>query len=87
MWPVYLQTAGSVSSAQPHSPKLAPDNFLVDMGPLPLTAQHKIQLLRLQVEQQQQQTQVAMAQVQLLKDQLTAETTARIEAQVGVTYK
>jgi len=48
----------------------------------PLALQHEVLLLRQQVEQQQQQTQAAMAQVKLLKDQLAAETAARLEAQV-----
>ncbi|XP_041368540.1 carboxyl-terminal PDZ ligand of neuronal nitric oxide synthase protein-like isoform X2 [Gigantopelta aegis] len=48
---------------------------------LPLSAHHQMQLLRQQLEQQQHQTQVAIAQVHLLKDQLSAETAARIEAQ------
>ncbi|CAJ0940419.1 unnamed protein product, partial [Ranitomeya imitator] len=47
----------------------------------PLASQHRLQLLHHQLLQQQQQTQVAVAQAQLLKDQLAAETTARIEAQ------
>ncbi|NXJ04898.1 CAPON protein, partial [Odontophorus gujanensis] len=47
----------------------------------PLASQHCLQLLQQQLLQQQQQTQVAAAQVQLLKDQLAAETAARIEAQ------
>ena len=48
----------------------------------PLALQHEVLLLKQQVEQQQQQTQAAIAQVKLLKDQLAAETAARMEAQV-----
>ncbi|KAM6938321.1 carboxyl-terminal PDZ ligand of neuronal nitric oxide synthase protein-like isoform 2-T2 [Lycodopsis pacificus] len=50
----------------------------------PLSVHHQIQLLQQQLQQQQQQTQVAVAQVHLLKDQLTAEATARLEAQARV---
>ncbi|KAG2469714.1 CAPON protein, partial [Polypterus senegalus] len=50
----------------------------------PIASQHHLQLIQHQLQQQQQQTQVAVAQVQLLKDQLSAETTARIEAQARV---
>ncbi|KAL2089759.1 hypothetical protein ACEWY4_014447 [Coilia grayii] len=50
----------------------------------PLSVHHQIQLLQQQLQQQQQQTQVAVAQVHLLKDQLSAEATARIEAQARV---
>ncbi|XP_035270809.1 carboxyl-terminal PDZ ligand of neuronal nitric oxide synthase protein isoform X1 [Anguilla anguilla] len=50
----------------------------------PLSVHHQIQLLQQQVQQQQQQTQVAVAQVHLLKDQLSAEAAARLEAQARV---
>lgn len=50
----------------------------------PLSLHHQIQLLQQQLQQQQQQTQVAVAQVQLLKDQLSAEAAARLEAQARV---
>ncbi|KAJ0032687.1 hypothetical protein NQD34_002768 [Periophthalmus magnuspinnatus] len=49
-----------------------------------LSVHHHIQLLQQQLQQQQQQTQVAVAQVHLLRDQLSAEATARIEAQARV---
>ncbi|XP_051906624.1 carboxyl-terminal PDZ ligand of neuronal nitric oxide synthase protein isoform X3 [Hippocampus zosterae] len=42
---------------------------------------HYLQLLQRQLQQQQQHTQVAVAQVQLLKDQMAAESAARMEAQ------
>lgn len=48
---------------------------------IPITTHHHIQLLRAQLEMQQHQTQLAIAQVHLLKDQLAAESSARIEAQ------
>lgn len=48
-----------------------------------LTAlKHEIQLLRERLEQQSQQTRAAVAHARLLQDQLAAETTARVEAQV-----
>lgn len=83
-----LQALGTISS--PCSPPLDSSTSSAGMmttnfpasGPLPLSTHHQLQLLRQQHEQQQQQTQVAMAHVQLLKDQLAAETGARIEAQV-----
>ncbi|XP_041048728.1 carboxyl-terminal PDZ ligand of neuronal nitric oxide synthase protein isoform X1 [Carcharodon carcharias] len=53
-------------------------------SPTPLASQHHLQLLQHQLVQQQQQTQVAVAQVHLLKDQLSAETAARIESQARV---
>jgi len=53
-----------------------------------LSVQHEMQLLRQQLDQQTHQTQAAVAQVHMLRDQLAAETTARMEAQVheSVTY-
>ncbi|XP_060077226.1 carboxyl-terminal PDZ ligand of neuronal nitric oxide synthase protein-like [Ylistrum balloti] len=50
-------------------------------GVYPASVQHHVQLLQDHVEQNQHHTQVALAQVHLLKDQLAAETAARIESQ------
>nr|XP_023019015.1 carboxyl-terminal PDZ ligand of neuronal nitric oxide synthase protein [Leptinotarsa decemlineata] len=46
-----------------------------------LSAHHELQLMREQLEQQNQQTQAALAQLQLTKEQLVAEQSARLEAQ------
>ncbi|KAI1904730.1 hypothetical protein AGOR_G00008710 [Albula goreensis] len=70
---LYTVTHNTLSPVSPCSPTLTP-----------LAAQHHLQLLQHQLHQQQQQTQVAVAQVQLLKDQMSAETAARIEAQAQV---
>uniref|UniRef100_W5M8L8 Carboxyl-terminal PDZ ligand of neuronal nitric oxide synthase protein n=1 Tax=Lepisosteus oculatus TaxID=7918 RepID=W5M8L8_LEPOC len=70
---ISANTDSFMSPSSKSSPKLTP-----------LASQHQLQLLQHQLHQQQQQTQVAVAQVQLLRDQLSAETTARIEAQARV---
>lgn len=67
-------------SQQCHTPSCASSVSVLT----PLASQHRLQLLQHQLLQQQQQTQVAIAQVQLLKDQLAAETVARIESQSRV---
>ncbi|XP_076140083.1 carboxyl-terminal PDZ ligand of neuronal nitric oxide synthase protein [Alosa pseudoharengus] len=71
------------------SPSVLSPSALTPSGPCsptltPLATQHFLQLLQQQLLQQQQQTQVAVAQVQLLKDQLSAETAARMETQARV---
>lgn len=43
---------------------------------------HQLQILRYQLNQQNQQTQAALHQIQLLKDQLQAESTTRCKAQM-----
>jgi hypothetical protein len=57
--------------------------FQFHEGEVRLSSRHEVQLLREQLDTQVQQTQEAMAHVHLLREQLTAETTARIEAQVS----
>ncbi|XP_034566238.1 carboxyl-terminal PDZ ligand of neuronal nitric oxide synthase protein isoform X1 [Notolabrus celidotus] len=70
---LFTVTSQGVSPSSPCSPSLTP-----------LASQHYLQLLQQQLQQQQQHTQVAVAQVQLLKDQMAAETAARMEAQARV---
>uniref|UniRef100_A0A1A7X103 Carboxyl-terminal PDZ ligand of neuronal nitric oxide synthase protein n=1 Tax=Iconisemion striatum TaxID=60296 RepID=A0A1A7X103_9TELE len=70
---VFTVTSRGVSPSSPCSPSLTP-----------LASQHYLQLLQQQLQQQQQHTQVAVAQVQLLKDQIAAESSARMEAQARI---
>ncbi|XP_061680491.1 carboxyl-terminal PDZ ligand of neuronal nitric oxide synthase protein-like isoform X2 [Syngnathoides biaculeatus] len=66
------------------SPRLLlPASSVLSPGTL-LSVHHQIQLLQQELQQQQQQTEVAVAQVHLLKDQMSAEATARLEAQARV---
>ncbi|XP_054468720.1 carboxyl-terminal PDZ ligand of neuronal nitric oxide synthase protein [Anoplopoma fimbria] len=70
---LFTVTSQGVTPSSPRSRSLTP-----------LASQHYLQLLQQQLQQQQQHTQVAVAQVQLLKDQMAAETAARMEAQARV---
>ncbi|XP_012942940.1 myosin-G heavy chain [Aplysia californica] len=71
----------SLKLSSPLSSPGQPRDSAENSDQLPLSHHHQMQLVRQQLEQQQHQTQVAIAQVHLLKDQLSAETAARIEAQ------
>ncbi|XP_024113481.1 carboxyl-terminal PDZ ligand of neuronal nitric oxide synthase protein [Oryzias melastigma] len=68
-----VTTQGIITPSSPCSSSLTP-----------LASQHYLQLLQQQLQQQQQHTQVVVAQVQLLKDQMAAETAARMEAQARI---
>ncbi|KAL8625806.1 hypothetical protein ACOMHN_012398 [Nucella lapillus] len=77
-----LQSVGGTTISSPlGSPMMLGEEEEERKSQLPLSMHHQVQLMRQQLEQQQHQTQVAIAQVHLLKDQLSAETAARIEAQ------
>lgn len=70
---------GTTITSPLNSPTLLDDDVIDPQRPI--SSKHQMQLLRQQAEHHQQQTQVAVAQVQLLKEQLAAETAARIESQ------
>ena len=76
----FQAVSGTTISSPMNSPTLLDDDL--SEQDLPVSTKHQMRLLQQQMEHQQQQTQVAIAQVHLLKDQLAAETAARIESQV-----
>jgi len=82
---VLQQQIGGMTITSPINPPALLDDDVIDPDH-PITSQHQVQLLQQQAEHHHQQTQVAVAQVQLLKEQLAAETAARIESQVGYNY-
>nr|XP_022904319.1 capon-like protein isoform X1 [Onthophagus taurus] len=67
--------------SNPHNDNLLGGGTNLNSTGNAISAQHEIQLLREQLEQQSQQTQAAMAQLQLTREQLAAEQSARMEAQ------
>ncbi|XP_077530843.1 carboxyl-terminal PDZ ligand of neuronal nitric oxide synthase protein-like isoform X2 [Haemaphysalis longicornis] len=73
-----VPTASEAAVPSPSSPS-APSSCLVPEG-TSLSLYHQLQLMRAQMEHQAQQAQSAVSQARHLRDQLTAEATARSEA-------
>ncbi|KAL1516981.1 hypothetical protein ABEB36_000806 [Hypothenemus hampei] len=79
--PLHAETYASPNSDSSLKGNTNPPPPLLPPPGSALSAHHEIQLLREQLEQQRQQTQAAVAQLQLVREQMQAEQTARMEAQ------
>ncbi|XP_013788214.2 putative GPI-anchored protein pfl2 [Limulus polyphemus] len=75
--------APNITDLQAEEMSLSPlnDNVGTVSSRMSVSVYHEMQLLQEQLKQQSQQTQAALSQVHMLKDQLAAENSARLEAQ------
>ncbi|CAB3400837.1 unnamed protein product [Caenorhabditis bovis] len=80
--PVMVSPYATLQLNMPQQPHQPPPSLDPSEAGSQFTLEHlNQQLMRSQLDQAQQSVQVAGCQVQLLRDQLTSETTARLEAQ------